>query len=87
MTKRKFYKVTFTIELLCEDEARAHGDWDLDDIKYQMTEGECSGVIKPHAVEELDGLQVANALMDQGSDTEFFGLTQSGTDTEEELEG
>ena len=73
---RKFHKTVFQIEVLSEDpypEGRS-----LVDIAYDITEGECSGRVHRVSSEELDGRAMANALIEQDSDPEFFGLDQDG---------
>ena len=80
MTKRKFRKYIVEIELLSEE------PWDdldcasLSDIDYEMTEGHCSGRVKIKSDVELNGLQMAKALMKQGSDPEFFLIDEKGRD-------
>jgi len=77
MTKRKFYKTIFRIEVLCEDE---RGFDDLDEICYAVTEGDCSGMLTTETKEVLNGKEMAKELKKQGSDPSFFMLTNKGED-------
>lgn len=78
MTKRKFYRTVFTVEVLSEE---PFGDGvDLVDLKYMINEGDCSGCIRQSDPEELDGLRAARALEKQHSDPGFFRLDEDGND-------
>ena len=74
---RKFYKTTFTVEVLSE---LPLGDLGLEDIQYEITEGHCSGVTTTSEVKELSGPEMAKELLAQGSDPEFFDLDADGKD-------
>jgi hypothetical protein len=71
---KKFYKSTITVTVLSEEPIPP--DASLADIAYNFTEGGDSGDWELTKVEELDGKQAAAALIAQGSDPEFFGLTE-----------
>jgi len=43
-----------------------------------MTEGDTSGIVKTISREILTGKEMADALLDQGSDPEFLGLDEDG---------
>jgi len=77
---RKFYKAVFSIEVLSEEPI---DEMSIDDIKYEITEGNCSGVITKSDTTELTGLEMAKALLAQGSDAEFFQLDDDGNDLRE----
>ncbi len=49
----------------------------------EITEGDCSGDWKVTKVKELNGKQAAKALIEQGSEPSFFGLTDDGEDEQE----
>jgi hypothetical protein len=72
---RKFYRQTFEIEVLSEDKPIIK---DLNVINYQITEGDCSGVIKEITCEEVPPEKMALLLISQGSDPEFFRLDEHG---------
>jgi hypothetical protein len=73
---RKFYKQTFVVEVLSEDEPLSNVS--LSDIDYAITEGHCSGVIKEGEVVKVSGKEMAKLLIEQGSDPEFFQLNEKG---------
>jgi len=72
MTKRKFYKTTFELVVLSEEELADHvaldGDW--------------VGNLHVGSVEVLNGKQAAQALMAARSEPGFFRLTEDGEDNE-----
>lgn len=74
---RKFYKTTFTVEVLGELPILG---LDLLNIHYEITEGDCSGVTTMTDVQELSGSEMAKELLSQGSDPEFFDLDADGND-------
>lgn len=77
MTERKFYKTTITFEVLSEEPI---GSVSLSDLEYMTTEGHCSGQFKDTIEQVLNGKEMADALTEQGSDTEFFELDEDGND-------
>jgi ABC-type antimicrobial peptide transport system ATPase subunit len=81
MTKRKFFKTKIEIEILSEEPF----EWNnLDDIKYALTEGHCSGVVKEVGhYKPLNGKQVVKELIKHGSDPECFQLNSKGNDINE----
>lgn len=79
MTNRKFYKTTIMLEVLSE---RPIADMELEDIAYEITMGDMSGTYDVDDVEILNGKQMAEALIKQGSDPMFFMLTDDGEDDE-----
>ncbi len=75
---RRFHKTVIQIEILSED---PYPDGkSLQDIAYDIEDGEYSGRIHRVSSEELDGPAMADALEKQGSDPEFFRLDQDGVD-------
>lgn len=81
MGERKFYKTTFILEVLSED---VPPEWDnLNDIYYLISQGHCSGKIISDESKEITAKEVAEALIAQGSDPEFFRLTEDGMDLED----
>ena len=80
MTIRKFYRTVIQVEILSEEPYHL-GSKDLDDIRFDIIEGDCSGAITDIVInEQLDGKQVALALQNQGSDPEFFQIDEEGND-------
>jgi len=53
----------------------------LDDINYQITEGDYSGKIETTIDnQKLYGKTAVNAIINQGSDTDFFGIDDEGNE-------
>lgn len=73
----KFYRTVLEVEILTDREID-FGAWSLEDIGYEITEGDSSGQYEVKSVEELTPKQMAKALMDQASDPGFFGLDEEG---------
>ena len=80
-SKRKFYKTTYTFTVLSEEPLP--DSLSLSDLDYETMDGHCSGQFGETLVEELDGETAAKALIEQGSDPEFFQLTEDGEDIDE----
>lgn len=80
MTERKFYKATFTVEVLSEEPL--DGSQSLADLSEMTMEGPCSGKCEMKSHETLDGKQTATALQEQGSDPEFFSIDEDGNDVD-----
>ena len=71
--ERKFFKTTYIVEVLTEDEPMFSG-CSLANIEQEMTEGGASGSWTCTKTEELDENQCAKELIAQGSDPEFFQI-------------
>jgi hypothetical protein len=80
MTTRKFYKTTFTVEIVSEEPIP--DDMDYADMMTESEEGEYSSRIIKDTRTKINGKQAANLLLKQASDPEFFGLTDKGDDME-----
>ncbi len=77
MTKRKFFKTKIEVEVLSEEPFEYDS---INDIAYSITQGDCSGVLIHKGMKKLNGKQIANELLKQGSDLEFFQLDKQGND-------
>ncbi len=78
--ERKFYRSVVTIEILSEE---PYSSVDLAQIHYDITEGPCSGQIDIVPQNEVKtGKEMAQLLLEQGTDPEFFQLTSEGVDIE-----
>jgi hypothetical protein len=75
-----YYRQVFEIEVLSDDEPI---DGDLENIRYQITDGHCSGVIHETICETVTPERMAKLLIAQGSDPEFFGLNENGEEVED----
>ena len=78
MTDRKFYKTVVKIEILSDEEVP--DSMSLDFIQDQITNGCWSGIINHSLSKILNGKQAAKALINQGSDPEFFMIDEKGND-------
>ncbi len=72
-------RTTFTVTVLSEGPLPKHID--LDGVAYAITYGDCSGHTE-RTDETLTGPQMAAALIAQGSDPEFLGLTADGEEAQ-----
>lgn len=79
--KKQLHKTVITVEVLSED---AFDFNDLSDINYHITEGDCSGKYFIAEQTIIEGKEAADAVMEQGSDPEFFGMDEDGNDTFED---
>lgn len=73
-------RTTFTVTVLSGRPLPT--DITLADVAYEITLGDCSGQVERND-EELTGPQMAAALIAQGSDPEFLGLTADGEEANE----
>lgn len=78
MSTRKFYKTVFQIEVLSEEPI--NDCVSLEQLSREIECGDFSGQIERINSEELSGEGMANLLLKQGSDTEFFMLDENGND-------
>lgn len=83
MTSRKFYKTIVRFEVLSEEPI---GEVDLDTIHHQTQQGDWSGLMLEPEQTVLNGAEAAEALVQQGSDPGFFGLTEEGEEAEDAAE-
>jgi len=78
--KRKFYRTVIELEVLSEEPLN---DATMGDIDYGINEGGYSGrYVTKIQDQEVDGKTMAELLLEQGSDTEFFNLDENGKDIE-----
>lgn len=81
MTNRKFYKTIYQIEILSEDPYPIdHGMDDLRTIREDIVAGDCSGSVTCVSHTIHDGEEMAQMLIDQGSEPEFFGIDEDGNE-------
>lgn len=81
MSTRKFFKTVVEVEVLSEDEPAQFDT--LSDLYYHITEGHCSGTHEVKSSEEVSAKVMAKLLKKQGSDPEFFRLSEDGEELEE----
>lgn len=78
-SERKFYRTKIVVEVLSEELYRNE---DINVIAYDITHGDCSGIVNCVESKEIDGKTAATLLIEQGSDPEFFQLDDEGNDKE-----
>jgi hypothetical protein len=78
-SQRKFYRTVIKVEVLSEEPVSFD---DLSDVVEAITTGDCSGDWKEELSQEVDGPTMARLLEAQGSDPDFFNLTEDGEDEE-----
>ncbi len=83
VSTRNFYRTVITVEVLSEEPFEFRN---LKDVHYAITDGDCSGSYGTTSVETADGRRMAELLLNQGSDPDFFGLTEAGEDMDEDSE-
>jgi hypothetical protein len=83
MTDRKFYKTTIILDVLSEDYP-VDENWDLDRIAEEGKDGMFSIFWSVQKQKELNGKEIVNELIKQGSEPEFFDINEDGDELEEE---
>jgi hypothetical protein len=79
----RYYKTTFTIDVLSEEPL---GDClSLGQIDYAITDGDCVGSNLRQVEAELTSKEMAQALLEAGSEPDFFMLDDDGNPTTEEV--
>lgn len=77
--QRKFYRSVIQIEILSETPFLWNS---LEDVKISIERGECSGEIRQIIEnQKINAQETAKLLIQQGSDPEFFCLTENGEDS------
>ena len=80
-SERKFYRTVFQVEVLSEYPITT--DMSLEDVFYEITKGDCSGVATMPVCESVDGPTMAMLLQAQGS-PEFFNIDEEGNELDED---
>ena len=84
MSKRKFYRVVYTCEVLTDDkeifDTMYNGFWRMDEVASEIESGDCSGNFYVKSAQEVTPKKMVKLLQDQGSDPEFFSLDEDGND-------
>ena len=81
ISKRKFYRTVFVVEVLSED---PYDPEDLSDVAVDITTGDMSGEWGIKSSTEVDAPTMAKLLLNQRSDPGFFRLTEDGEDVEDD---
>jgi hypothetical protein len=78
------YRTVIEVEVLSEKPLEEFDAFDPERLGYMICERDCSGkIICTHGSQELNGKQMAEALIEQDFDPEFFGLDAQGNALEE----
>jgi hypothetical protein len=78
----RYYKTRIVIEVLSNEPITTpFGIEDLEDVAYEVVDGEWSGAVSVESMEELTKEECAAALIAQGSDPSF--LITEDTELEE----
>jgi len=80
-SKRQFHRTVIQVEVLSEE---AYSEENLEQIVYDIVQGECSGMTSIVEQQVVDGKTMADLLSKQGSDPGFFNLTEEGEDADED---
>ena len=87
MSKRKFYRVVYTCEVLTDDkkifDTMYNGFWRMDEVASEIESGDCSGNFYVKSAQEVTPKKMVKLLQDQGSDPEFFSLDEDGNDIDD----
>jgi hypothetical protein len=81
MSEKTYWKTVIQVEILSENGPVPDG-MDLDDIAYEIIDGDWSGQTKVVETKQLSAKEAADALIEQDSDPEFFGLDEAGKEVE-----
>lgn len=79
-SKRTFYRYVYRLEMLSEEPRPALS---LADIAYEIHDGGCVGSFAEEAVEEVNGYEMAQLLLEFGSEPGFFQLDEQGNEVGE----
>lgn len=79
ISNRKFYKKTFKVTVLSEND---YTFGDINALAYSITEGDNVGEIEEISSKELGAKQIVKELNNLGSQPEFFMLNDNGEDQE-----
>jgi hypothetical protein len=77
--ERQFHKTVIKVTVLSEE---PYDNTDIHQLAYDISDGDCSGEVRIVSSKILTGRQAVKALQAQGSDPEFFRLTEDGEDNE-----
>lgn len=77
ISKRKFYKTTYTFVVLSEDPIKNKS---LSDVLEETDAGDMVGHVAETKSVEIDAKQMVEELNEAGSDSTFFQLTEDGED-------
>ena len=73
--KGKVYKTIVTLEVLSSEPL---GDIPLEELVHETMQGDMSAIKTTGESIELTGKKAVEAILNQGTDTEFFGMDKEG---------
>jgi len=75
---KKLYRTVVMIEILSDEPYHAT---DLENIRYDITDGHCSGMISDEIRnQELTGKEAVDKVKEQGTDIGFFDMDEEGNE-------
>jgi hypothetical protein len=75
---REFYRTVIHVEVLSEEPYVFNGN--LYSLAEDLDTGDCSGIARTIQEEKCNGPRMAQLLVAQGSDPEFFRIDDEGND-------
>lgn len=82
MAKKKLYKSVLRVEILSEEPFPESVS--LEDVKYEITDGHCSGILNWETHNsEIVGAEASKEVLNQGTDPEFFQMDEEGNEIDE----
>lgn len=79
--KKKLFRKVIQVEILSEEELPE--GMTLEQIQYEINEGDCSGQIITKKQEVVTGRKAAKMVMAQGSDPTFFQMNEFGNEIQD----
>lgn len=72
---KKIFKHVIKVTILTEHEeleSSLGSEWDLSDLEYAITDGDCIGSVDHDSTEEIPTMEVERELISLGNDGTFF---------------
>ena len=86
---KKIFKHVIKVTILTEHqelESSLGKEWDLSDLEYAITDGDCIGSVDHDSTEEIPALEVEKELISLGNDGTFFDSFDEDEDEDEDEE-
>ena len=78
---KKIYKHVVKVTILSENDSLENSlgqEWDLSDVQYAITDGDCIGAVSHESTDEVPSREVGKELFAIGNDGTFFDDLESG---------